>query len=326
MHPFEWPIPVGRRAFLAAGVLALGSGYSLSAQDAAEASDSGLSDREQQEVAGARAKAREARIGPFRLTSGDHFLVIGDASDDFQREVLGFCEKLGKAFLAYFGPKGFTLEYPKERMMVVVLKDRKSYGAWLGKSAEEAIGGHYDRDTNQLVVFDFRNDPKGLGEQARVVNSFTLSHEANHLLGFNTGLLSRISDTPTFVIEGLATIGELFQMNRSSAFGDTNRPRIGAMVQAIRGGDPWLDLKDLFARDELCEDPATYQLAYAESNLLVAMLIKNPEKLTKFRGYLEALKKPDKKADRVKLAEENLGSLDTLNRELKIAARAYVKR
>ena len=318
---------VSRREFLFAGgsllILPLAAGAQTKKADSAE---SGLSDEEKKQVAAVRDQARKASLGPLSLTPGDHYLVVGNASDDFQSEVLGFCEKLGKAFLAYYNSKGFQLDYPENRMTVVILKDRKSYGAWIGGPAEDAIGGHYDRDSNQLVVFDFRNDPKGLGDQARVVNSFTLSHEANHLLGFNTGLLSRAADTPTFIIEGLATIGELVQKNRTSAFGDTNSPRIGAMVQAIRGGSSWLELKDLIAKDELCEEPETFQLAYAEGNLFVSMMIKNPEKLARFRAYLESLKKPGKTRDRLQAAEAALGSLDSLNRELKIKAKPYLKR
>jgi hypothetical protein len=316
---------VSRRRFIGAGVAGVfGPGLAF-AQAPAGRAEAGLSGDERKAVASIRDKARMAKLGPLRLHAGDQFLVIGEASDDFQGEVLGFCEKLGKAFLSYYKTKGFEVDYPDTRMMVVVLNSRESYGAWIGEPAVKAIGGHYDRDANRLVVFDFRNEPGGLGQQAKVINSFTLSHEANHLLAFNTGLLSRTADIPTFIIEGLATVGELYQKTGHSAIGGFNKPRIGELAAAIRGGEPWLDLQSLLANDELCDDPRTYQLAYAESWLLISTMIKKPDQLAKLRIYLDRLKKSGEKADRLRDAEAAFGSLDRLNRELKIAAKAYMR-
>lgn len=307
-----------RRGFIGTGVAGLFGPSLTFAQSPTERAEVGLSDEERKAVASIRDKAREAKLDPPRLHLGDHFLVMGDASDDFQVEVRDFCEKLGKAFLPYYNTKGFRLAYPEARMAVVVLKGRESYGAWIGKPAEDAIGGHYDRDTNRLVVFDFRDDPQGLGDQARVVNSFTLSHEANHLLGFNTGLMSRTADVPTCVIEGLATVGELFQKS-SPAIGGYNRPRMNALSAAARNGEPWIDLQTLITDDHLYDDPATYQLAYAESWLLVSTMIDKADRRARLRAYLDRLKEPrgDAKPDRLREAEATLGPLDRLDRELK---------
>lgn len=307
-----------RRGFIGAGAAGLLGASTAHAQAPADRAEARLNDDERKAVASIRDKAREARLDPPRVHAGDRFLVIGDASDDFQREVLGFCEKLGKAFLSYYNTKGFKVDYPEARMMVVVLKSRESYGAWIGEPADDAIGGHYSRDDNRLVVFDFRNDPQGLGEQARVVNSFTLSHEANHLLGFNTGLLSRTADVPTCIIEGLATVGELFQKS-SPSVGGYNSPRMSALSAAARDGESWIDLQTLITKDDVYEDPKTYQLAYSESWLLIWTMIDKPDKRAKLRAYLERLKEPrgDAKPDRLRDAEAALGPLDRLNRELK---------
>ncbi|ODT98135.1 MAG: hypothetical protein ABS79_06395 [Planctomycetes bacterium SCN 63-9] len=316
---------LSRRSFLAASIAGAFGRFSagVSAQSDRPKPET-VTDDEKEAVA-IEDYARKVLLGSVRQDSSDHFLVVGDASMAYQREVLGFCEGLGKEFLSYYNSRGFNVAYPQYRLSVVVLKDRNSYGAWIGEPAEDAVGGHYDRDTNRLVVFDFRNDPKGLGEQARIVNSFTLSHEANHLLGFNSGLLSRTTDTPTSIIEGLATIGELYQKVGHSAVGGNNRPRLGALVDATRAGEPWIDVSTLIAKDEVCEAAETRQLAYAESWLLLSMMIKQKDKLPRLHAYLDRLRKPRENVDRVRDAEADLGSLDRLNRELKNYAKPYLR-
>ncbi len=66
------------------------------------------------------------------------------------------------------------------------------------------VGGHYDLDTNRLVMFDFRpaSDEIDLQADPERVNLLALVHETTHLLCFNTGMLSRQTDVPDWVSEG----------------------------------------------------------------------------------------------------------------------------
>lgn len=304
-----------RRKLLASGVVGLLTGKSLAVPPAEPKVEAAVGDRAR--IAAIRAEAAKKSLGPFRQNLGEHFLAIGDASDDYQNEVLGFCEKLAKTFLSYFKERGFTVALPAERMAVVVLKNRKSYGVWNGEQAENAIGGHYDLDTNRLVVFDFRNDPGPLGNQAPRVNSFTLAHETNHLLGFNSGLLARGRDIPDCISEGLATCGELWQLKGRSNFGIVNRPRLDYLAEAARRNESWIDIEKLLTDDQLCRAAETRQLAYAESWLFVAMLLKKHDRIPKLRAYLDRMNKASKPEDRVRCAQATLGPLASLDRELR---------
>ena len=121
------------------------------------------------------------------------------------------CEPLSDAFLAEFRKLGFKLALPRERMTVITLKNKASYDAYCGVVAGDEVGGHFDLETNRLVVFDFRSKRAELAATAERVNTFTLVHEGMHLLSYNSGLLDRKQDVPAAIAEGLATYGELWR-------------------------------------------------------------------------------------------------------------------
>jgi hypothetical protein len=263
--------------------------------------------------------AHAAKLEMLRHSCSDHFLGVGNAPDAFRASALRHCEALGLAFLAYFRGRGFTVDYPKRRLTVVTLKDADSYAALLGEALGKDVGGHYDLDTNRLVIFDFR--PGGeLAAGAERVNLFTLVHETSHQLCYNTGLLDRKGDIPVCISEGFATYVELWRPGVKNAIGGINKPRLEALVQS----EDWISIADLLDSDKAFRDPATAQLAYAESWVLAYWMLKRP-KLPATRDYLTALKPSGKEFSRAKLAEKALGSLSKLDRDVKAEARKLVR-
>jgi hypothetical protein len=265
------------------------------------------------EIASVQALAKQARLGPFAISQRKHFLGMGDAPDAFRMSALEICEPLSTAFLTHF--RDFQLAMPAQRLTVITLKDKESYRAFLGEGSEKAVQGHYDLDTNRLVMFDFRPtiDPQADPER---VNLFALVHETTHLLCFNTGLLSRQSDVPDWVSEGLGTYVELWQKNKKPAtpIGTVNRPRL----LVLRETRSWIPIPDLVAGDETFWDEKTEQISYAASWLMVHYLLKTEAQRPKFRSYLAGLPPQGKgtAANRVAHAEKHLGSLKKLDREL----------
>ena len=183
------------------------------------------------EIAAVNALAKQAGMGPFAETQTKHFLGLGNANVGYCNNALAICEELAKSFLPHFGDRGFKLALPRDRMTVITLKDKESYRTFLGKNAPETVGGHYDLDTNRLVVFDFRGEQEKLAANAGIVNLFTLVHEALHTLCFNSGLLDQQVDVPTCIAEGLATYGELWCSKGKGKIGGNN----GARLKALRG-------------------------------------------------------------------------------------------
>jgi len=316
---------VSRRAWIL-GTFFAAAGLSHRAW-CSSAKQGALSQSEEAEIAKVDAIARKAGIGPFTHSHTEHFIGLGDAPAAFRQAALERAEAFTKAFLPYFRAHGFKVELPPGRMTVITLKNGESYRALVGETVGLAVGGHYDLDTNRLVMFDLRDMQYHLAVRAEQVNSFALIHETAHLLCFNTGVLSRDADVPACVSEGLATYVELWSPRSKSTLGGRNEKRLKALWDEGRNPKPWIPLAELLKNNDRLDDPETEQAAYAESWLLIHYLLKKEDSRAKFQAYLEGMKsQPQDPAGRIKYAESHFGPLDGLDRELRKHAREQSKR
>lgn len=281
-----------------------------------------LTPDDERAVAGVRDQARKAGLGELQVRWTDHFVGVGNAPpEEYIVQALRRCEPFSREFLDHFAKHGFTLRHPAHRMMVVALKDDDSYQKYSGESRAATVGGHYDLDTNQLVVFDFRPQQADLAAGAKRVNTFTLIHETAHMLCYNTGLLPPGGEVPVAISEGLATYAELWTPPRPrerSSIGRVNQPRLAALDEPDA---VWIPIARLLADDGLFDNPKTENLAYAEAWLLVHDLMQKPESLPRFRAYLAGLPKPGGKVGREATAESALGSLRDLDADVRRHAR-----
>jgi hypothetical protein len=308
---------VSRRSWLSGAFLGLAGASAPSLAAWSQQSPRLADDADSIEIARVQASAKKAGLEPFAHSHTAHFIGLGDAPDAFRDRALGICESLAPDFLKHFRDKGFTLALPERRLTVITLKDDISYQAYSGQDPGTAIGGHYDLDANQLVMFDFRpqdNQPAAVADPKRV-NLLALVHETVHLLCFNTGLLSRKGELPMWVSEGLATYVEMWT-KKKSPIGAVNRARLFPLQQAKTSSMPWIPIADLIAADKVFDDETTAQLAYAESWLLVHSLMKEP-RLPRFRAFLSGLPIEGTADERIAYAEKHLGSLKTLDHDLR---------
>jgi hypothetical protein len=319
---------LSRRRWLQGTLLGLTGAWKFaSAQTSSSKSDIPTTANEADTIARVNERAKRLGLSPFTETGTEHFLGLGNAPHAFQKAALGICEEFAARFLAYFRQHRFTLSLPQQRLTAVILKDDRTYGTYDGQEPGEDEGGHYDLDTNQLVMFDFRPKKADLNEADKErANTFSLVHETAHLLSFNTGLLSREADVPVCISEGLATHVELWQRSRRSPLGAINEPRLQVLKDAGRGLAKWIPVDQLLADDKPFVQPERVQWAYAECWLLVHYLIKTPAKLPRFRDYLSAIPKARPANERAKYAESRLGPLKTLDQDVRIHARRLLRR
>ncbi len=269
------------------------------------------------EAAEIEAKARAAGLGKFGRSESEHYLAIGNAPEGFRDAVAAACESMAGEFVKHFREKGFqSLELPPGRMTVVVLADAASYAKFAGEDSGLTVGGHYEPGTNRLVMFDYRSSRGELAAQAEVVNSFTLSHETNHQLDFNTGLLDRAGDVPLCISEGLATYGETWRLKPHVPIGRVNQPRLKG-----RGNASWIRLEQLLTEDKLLDDEGSRDAAYAQSWVLIHCFMKETARTPKLRAYLAAIKPRRNPANRLADARAHFGDLDALDKHLREYAR-----
>jgi hypothetical protein len=311
------PGSLTRRRWLAGALL---GGLAIAAR--AEEPGGGSAD----DLAEIQARAGKAGIGPFRSSETEHYLGIGNAPDDHRNQALRICEELATVYQKHFQSKGFTVELPKRRLTVVTLKDLASYAAYLGEDPGPVEGGHFDLDTDRLVIFDFLSKAANLAAAAARVNTFTLVHEALHQLTFNTGLLNLKGDVPTAISEGLAAYGELWQRRpRPITLGGANIQRLRVFVQHPDQAGEWIPLATLLTDDELFANEEKQQLAYAQSWALVHYLMKTATALPKFRAYLAAIRERRDAGKRIADVEASLGPIEVLDRAVRKHAVSEVR-
>ena len=277
------------------------------------------------EIEDVRKRASVAKLNGFGANESELYAALGDAPEAFRKEALFLCEELATSFKTHFHHKGIDVVMPARKMMVIALKDKVSYAAFKGEEVGQTEGGHYEVESGRLVIFDFRElEIKG-NNNARRTNTFILVHEALHQLTFGTGILEREGDIPVAISEGLATYGELWRNSRrEKILGQLNRPRL--MVLSAPGeGQDWIPIAELLGSDKLFYDPATEQLAYAESWLLIYELFKARASTAKLLAFLKAIKTRKNPGKRIEDAELALGKLDRLDRELKRSANLMIR-
>jgi hypothetical protein len=322
-----WPLQVGggvsRRSCLL-GWLLVATG--LTAMDLTAWSTRADGDAtEAKVIAQVQDAAKKAGLQPFKKSVTEHFLALGDGPDLYRESALKICEDFSKAFLSYFQSKGIKLALPKARLTVITLKDDNSFRKFIGADPGADVGGHYDLETNQLVIFDFRDKQEDKPGNPVRVNLFGLIHETAHMLCFNTGLLSRQADVPDCISEGLATFVEMWdpKAKARTPLSAVNQARLGVLDAASDGPERWIPIAELLADNTKIQEAKSRQLAYAESWLLVHFLIKTPTRLPRFQAYLAGLPVGDQTAEqRLKYAEQHLGSLKKLDSDLQRYARS----
>src|SRR5262249_36583873 len=155
-------------------------------------------------------------------------------------------EELYRSFHAYFSVRGFKLSEPEFPLVAIIFSDQASFARY-AKGDQAAVSktlkGYYLTTSNRIALFE---DPATAGLQtaglelprslpermlADVDGGFpfpsaladgslhaagsieatlkdTMIHEATHQVAFNTGLHSRIGESPKWIVEGLATVFE----------------------------------------------------------------------------------------------------------------------
>src|SRR5271166_3291759 len=315
------------------GVIGSGGGTAIarSAQSPAKETQSPAKDKgapaptPEAELAAVRDKLDQAKIGPLNTVHSAHYVGIGDAPQAFITIILADCEQLDEDYQRYFDSLGFHADQPDRPLIVIMFRDDRSFGRFfrlpslLGAAAEGRPlqpAGIYDKRTNVLHVFDWRNVP--IEPRASHRNMETLAHEGTHQLSFNTGLLNRAGDTPLCIVEGLGTHGEPRKVSGSSDFGRLNLRRMDDLAR-IQRRVPWIPARGLIGDDSILRagNAARIMLGYAQSWLLVHYLIKEPAALPRFRQYLQAIASRVESDRRIEDAQAHLGDLDRLDQELR---------
>ena len=226
----------------------------------------------------------------FTFLTTRHYLICYDTSPGYARWSAALLERLFGGFHAFWSQTGLQVSQPERPLIVIIFSDRKDYER-AAKSvvgeASDSIVGYYNQLTNRITTYDITGSDSTNTKASKSSHSVgakilkntrasslvaTLVHEATHQLAFNAGLHIRLSPTPVWLSEGIATYFETPDLTNSRGWrsiGAINPPRLELVVQQFTPGL----LTRLITEDKPFHNPEEALVAYAHAWAFVSFLI-----------------------------------------------------
>src|SRR5262245_617937 len=216
----------------------------------------------------------------YEVSGVGHYLVV-HATGQRDQWAPRF-EELYRSFRHYFAARGWSLTEPRFPLVAVVYPRQADFtrqAAQDGLTQAGGVLGYYSPVTNRILMFDAGSGPSWSN------NAETIIHEAAHQSAFNTGVHTRFSATPRWVVEGLGMMFEARGVWQSRTYphqGDRiNRGRLQAFRQRARSR-PADAIAQLVSSDRpFSSDPDG---AYADAWALSFFLIESEPR--KYQEYL----------------------------------------
>ena len=225
----------------------------------------------------------------FSFITTRHYLICYNTSLGYARWSAALLERLFTGFHAFWSQAGLEVRQPEQPLVVIIFSNRNDYKRAAEKevgNASHSIVGYYNQLTNRITTYDITgsdsNHPTTRQSLSTAGNSIlrnpqassliaTLVHEATHQLAFNAGLHVRLSPTPVWLSEGIATYFETPDLTNSrgwQSIGAINEARLELILKQFTPGL----ISRFIVEDEPFHNPDEALLAYAHAWALVSFL------------------------------------------------------
>lgn len=201
----------------------------------------------------------------FDVSGTGHYLVVHPRGErDLWADRF---EQLYRQFVHYFTARGFRPRAPEFPLVAVVFHNRTDFARFAARDGVSVGGGtlgYYSPITNRVLLYDVSG---GSQSQDWTINAETIIHEATHQTAFNTGIHDRLSPTPKWAAEGLATMFEapgVWNSSRHRRLSDrVNAYRLERFRNYVASRRRRGTMEQLIASDRLFASDA--DAAYAEA-------------------------------------------------------------
>ena len=204
----------------------------------------------------------KTEFGPnFEVLSTTNFLVVQPQGRGERWPRL--FEQSHRSFIAYMNKRGINIRKGNFPMVAVVFPDATAMRSEFKRLDLEVgrVAGLYSATSNRVMTHD--------GDRTTSVMS-TVRHEAAHQSAFNSGVHSRINDTPRWITEGLGQLFEPAAMTDprgTSQLPDrVNRDSLSYLRRKVTSDDPGQFLRtamDVVRSGGMFQDEKQVNEAYA---------------------------------------------------------------
>ena len=236
----------------------------------------------------------------FSIHETKNYLIVHSTNEQFAEESGRLFERLKNVFENYIRRQaGFDPKQPKLPLIAVIFKSQAEYV----KAMQREIGpvarvtaGVYVPRTNRMYMFDMFGGrdaawfkratgatKKSADEIASLLatdNISTVIHEGVHQVAFNCGFHDRNITNPVWLVEGLATLMEVPELDdkgRWVGIGQINWDRADSLREHWNGLPEGM-INRLIKDDSLIRSSQTADLGYSEAWALTYYLIKSHKK------------------------------------------------
>ncbi len=276
----------------------------------------------------------------FRIHTTKNFVIAYNTERAYAKWIGGLYERLFRGFISHWDRKRkFKLNSkPKYPLVAVVFSTHAEYSRYVEAELGQPPGNmvaYYNLLSNRVAMYDLtsgllqpgaelKND-RNITQILNAPNSLdmvaTVVHEGTHQLMFNTGMQTRMSDTPLWINEGLAMFFETPDMNNRSGWrsiGQVNLPRLRQFRQDFNTR-PEGAFASMLSDDSRFNDPATASYAYSEAwSFNYFLLNKHSKEYVEYLKHMSSKEPLDYDSPEERLAEfkQFLGNdLESLERE-----------
>ncbi len=220
-------------------------------------------------------------------------------------------EQSHRSFVSYMSRRGVNVRNGRFPMVAVVFPDQTAMYAEFKKLDVDVsrVAGLYSNNSNRVMTHD--------GGQLSSIAA-TVRHEAAHQSAFNSGVHSRVNDTPKWITEGIGQMFEPPAMTQSqggSRVADRINRESANFIDATYQGRSDVqfsrDVMQLISDDTMFQDEETVERAYAVSWAMMFYLAERQPKA--FAGMLNHTASrppfaPYRRGDRVRDVERIVGA------------------
>ncbi len=237
----------------------------------------------------------------FKIYTTKHFVICYNTSRDYAKWVGSVYERLYRGFNAHWTRKRrWKIEDAEGPLPVLLFRSKPEYTRYLKKELGDDAGetiAYYNLLTNRVAMYDLTGieSPSDVQIKRFVSNRSahnmiaTVVHEGTHQLIFNTGIQTRLADSPLWVNEGMAMYFETPDLTNNNGWkkiGVLNKPRLLQFRRNMSAGKVY-EIEDVIRSDQVFRDGATASDAYAQAWALNYYLFNKHSK--KYVEYLQLL-------------------------------------
>ncbi len=183
-------------------------------------------------------------FGPdYQVLAASHFLFVVPRQSNTDWPQL--FQQMHASLIRFFTTRGIVFQPAEFPLVTVVFRTEQEFHRYAMRENTQLSSstlGYYSILSNRMVLFDRPSSSSNWFSTHK-----TIFHEATHQFAFNSGIHQRMSQTPLWVVEGLASLFEapVFR-NRAAQIRETN----GMKVASIHGS---ISLRNLRWQLNLCK-------------------------------------------------------------------------